>query len=321
VRRDVLRQTLAGAIGRADLTPARTVAPPAPAAVIAPSVEAARQAGRLILVAEDNPTNQRVVLMQLARLGHAAEVKPDGVAALEAYRQGGHALLLTDCHMPEMDGLELSRAIRAVERSDDRPPLPIVAMTANALAGEAERCLEAGMDDFLTKPVDLQQLAQILERWLAKRGSDSRQAEPPAPQAAAASNDAAPVLDLERLRASVGEIDARAASMLELFVSSTEPMIEALRTAIAERNSAVLLKTAHSVKGAAITAGALELGQVCTNVERATRANDWPAIMAEGLLLLAAFTRLATEVSRLAASTAEYGEDEDGEEIGIGTST
>jgi HPt (histidine-containing phosphotransfer) domain-containing protein len=94
-----------------------------------------------------------------------------------------------------------------------------------------------------------------------------------------------------------------------------------LRTAIAERNSAVLLKTAHSVKGAAVTAGALELGQVCTNVERATRANDWPAIMAEGLLLLAAFTRLATEVSRLAASTAEYGEDEDGEEIGIGTST
>jgi CheY-like chemotaxis protein/HPt (histidine-containing phosphotransfer) domain-containing protein len=282
-----------------------------------PSVEAARQAGRLILVAEDNPTNQRVVSMQLARLGYAAEVKADGVAALEAYRQGGHALLLTDCHMPEMDGLELSRAIRAVERSDERTALPIIAMTANALAGEAERCLEAGMDDFLTKPVDLQQLAQILERWMAALAPEGRRPEMQAPQATPGPIDAPPVLDLDRLRASIGEIDARAASMLELFVSSTEPMIDALRAAIAERNSVVLLKTAHSVKGAAITAGALELGQVCTSVERATRANDWPAIIAEGLLLLAAFARLATEVSRLVASTA----DGSGEPEEIGHST
>ncbi|MBF0375385.1 MAG: response regulator, partial [Alphaproteobacteria bacterium] len=131
----------------------------------APSVEEAAAAGALILVAEDNPVNQQVILRQLARLGFAAELAGDGAEALELWKTGRHALLLTDCQMPEMDGFALAAAVREAERGGDRRT-PIVALTANALRGEAERCLAVGMDDYLSKPVELATLRRVVLRWL-----------------------------------------------------------------------------------------------------------------------------------------------------------
>ena len=134
-------------------------------AIAPPEVEEARALGELVLVAEDNPTNRAVAVRQLNRLGLAAEVAVDGKEALDMWRRGSYALVLTDCHMPEMDGFELTHAIRKAEEAGSAR-VPVVAVTANVLEGEAERCLAAGMDDYLGKPVELVDLRRVLARWI-----------------------------------------------------------------------------------------------------------------------------------------------------------
>ena len=120
-----------------------------------------------ILVAEDNRINQVVIRRQLESLGYEAQLADDGVQALAAWRRGRYALLLTDCQMPHMDGYQLTRAIREEERSSQAASrTAIVAITANAAIGETEECLRAGMDDFLSKPLELRKLEQVLVHWL-----------------------------------------------------------------------------------------------------------------------------------------------------------
>ncbi len=131
------------------------------------SREEALQQGCLILVAEDNVINQQVIFRQLAFLGYFADIADDGREALACWESGDYALLLTDLQMPKMDGYELSRAIRAGEAGKRR--MPIIALTANALADEAERCAVAGMDDFVGKPTRLDGLQAMLEKWLPAR--------------------------------------------------------------------------------------------------------------------------------------------------------
>ncbi|NDY93931.1 hybrid sensor histidine kinase/response regulator [Ideonella livida] len=173
-----------------DTAPAAAVAPPpaAPSPPAAPPVDksvgqwaAAPRAARperpeRLLVAEDNPANQKVIGFQLRSLGFAqVDLAADGVQALRLYEAGGHALILTDLHMPEMDGYQLAQAVREREAragaatarlGGSGPRVPIVALTANAQAGEAERCRQRGMDDFLTKPTSLASLEATLARWL-----------------------------------------------------------------------------------------------------------------------------------------------------------
>ena len=146
--------------------------------VEAPTVAAAAARGELILVAEDNVINQNVTRRQLNMLGYAADIVPDGKAALAAWRETRYALLLTDCHMPNMDGFELTRSIRTEEGDDRR--LPIIAVTANALQGEAERCLAGGMDDYLSKPVKLISLKRTLKKWMpAGKGETGEEEDEP----------------------------------------------------------------------------------------------------------------------------------------------
>ncbi len=137
-----------------------------------PSRDDALRQGQLILVAEDNETNQKVILRQLALLGFAADVADDGKQALEGWRSGDYALLLSDLHMPEMDGYQLTAAIRTAEQG--KRHIPIVALTANALRGEAEHCREAGMDDYLSKPARLADLKAMLEKWLPAAAGDTQ---------------------------------------------------------------------------------------------------------------------------------------------------
>jgi PAS domain S-box-containing protein len=120
--------------------------------------------GQWILLAEDNEINRDVISEQLRILGYNAEVAEDGVQALVKWRSGRFALLLTDCHMPNMDGFVLTNTIRSEEPALTR--LPIIAVTGNAMIGEAERCLAAGMDDYLSKPLRMQELGAMLAKWL-----------------------------------------------------------------------------------------------------------------------------------------------------------
>ncbi|WP_298439044.1 transporter substrate-binding domain-containing protein [uncultured Ferrimonas sp.] len=122
--------------------------------------------GRLILVAEDHPINRQVIMTQLQQLGYHADVVEDGVEALAALQQQSYGLLLTDCHMPNMDGYALTKAIRLKEHTQDNHHLPIVALTANAIQGEDIKCIEAGMDAYLCKPVSMVLLQQTMDSWL-----------------------------------------------------------------------------------------------------------------------------------------------------------
>ncbi len=125
---------------------------------VAPSVAQAEAEGTLVLLVDDHPVNRMLIVRQVRTLGYAAQTADDGVQALEMWKSGRFALVITDCHMPHMDGYELARNIRRLESEAGRERVPIIACTANALQGEAETCFAAGMDDFLVKPLELAQL-------------------------------------------------------------------------------------------------------------------------------------------------------------------
>src|SRR5690606_38252322 len=129
-----------------------------------PSRAYALNQGRLILVAEDNETNEKVIVRQLALLGYAADMATNGREALKRWRSGNSALLLTDLHMPEMDGYALAEAIRREEAG--APALPIIALSANALKSEVARCTALGINSYLVKPASLASLQECMEQWM-----------------------------------------------------------------------------------------------------------------------------------------------------------
>jgi signal transduction histidine kinase/CheY-like chemotaxis protein len=225
IRRATLLRGLAEACGRgpgfADVSrsdAAMTTAPP-------PDRDAALAAGQLILVAEDNPTNQLVIARQLAQLGYAADLTDNGRMAFERFRTGRYGLVVTDIHMPEMDGLELTAAIRDSERTQGRARVPILALTADALVSEAERYLSAGIDDHIRKPVSLAQLQDAMARWLPEA------APPQAPNTQSASirrkvaSTEAKILNLEQMRENFGAIDGTTVTLLQRYVESTESLL------------------------------------------------------------------------------------------------
>jgi two-component system sensor histidine kinase/response regulator len=243
--------------------------------VIAPSREKALQEGRLLLIAEDNEINQKVIRQQLALLGYAADVAGDGREALKRWESGNYALLLTDLHMPEMDGYQLTTAIRAAELGKSHAP--IIAFTANALKGEAEHCLDIGMDDYLSKPVQLVHLKAMLEKWLpaAKFGTETVVASIGAEVSSATM--AGPV-DVRVLEALVGDDPAVISEFLQDFRASSVKIATELRAAYQAGQTAVVAAAAHKLKSSARSVGALALGELCAQMEQAGKAGDTAAL-------------------------------------------
>ncbi|MEY4906370.1 MAG: hypothetical protein RL260_88 [Pseudomonadota bacterium] len=204
--------------------------------------------GRLVLVAEDNDINQKVIRRQLSLLGLAAEVAGNGLDALERARSGRYALLLTDLHMPGMDGYELASAVRREELPGQRR-LPIIALTANALSGEAERCRAAGMDDYLSKPVQLDQLGATLARWLA--GVPEGTVVPPP-----ADTPLLPVFDSTALAQLIGDDSVMLASFRRDFLASTRATAQVLRTAVARTDWPQVGALGHRLMSSARAIGA-----------------------------------------------------------------
>jgi signal transduction histidine kinase/DNA-binding response OmpR family regulator len=256
-----------------------------------PSRDEALRLGRLVLVAEDNITNQKVILRQLALLGFAADVADNGRAALQRWRGGGYALLLSDLHMPEMDGYQLTAVIRAEEQAGQR--IPIVALTANALKGEAEQCRAADMDDYLSKPAQLADLQAVLEKWLPAgaemepdsssdvgrdssrhASSESREAVGLKPDLPAASVP----LDVNVLKELVGGDEAVVRNLLHDFRISVEAIAAELRAACAAGQTTAAAAAAHKLKSSSRSVGALALGDLCDEMERAGKNGDTAAL-------------------------------------------
>jgi CheY-like chemotaxis protein/HPt (histidine-containing phosphotransfer) domain-containing protein len=246
-----------------------------------PSRVEALQQGRLVLVAEDNETNQKVIQQQLALLGYASDVASNGSEALERWRSGDYALLLTDLNMPEMDGYELSVAIRAEEKGSRH--LPIFALTANALKGEAERCRVAGMDDFLSKPMPLADLEAMLGKWLpASRPSPGVPAEP------TPLDPTYEPVDVSVLKALVGDDPAIIQDFLHDFRISAAKIAVELKAACMEGQAGQTAALAHKLKSSARSVGALFLGELCADMEEAGKGGQveiltalWPRFETE----------------------------------------
>ena len=247
----------------------------------APTVEEAAAQGCLILVAEDNQTNQFVIKSQMRRLGFAAEFVNDGREAWDVLsrNEGRHGLLITDCHMPFIDGYQLTGLIRDRELTSRRR-LPVVALTANALQGESDICRAAGMDAYLFKPTDLATLDAMVQKWLPRTANLRRSADGPEVNPATAeigtSDASALPVDTAVLAGLLGSSDPDAIrEMLALYLSTEAETPAALR-AFAEAHDAVGLgKVAHAAKGAASSAGAMRLMRLCKAIEESAAGNDW----------------------------------------------
>ncbi|MGI9304135.1 MAG: PAS domain S-box protein [Gammaproteobacteria bacterium] len=244
---------------------------------VLPTVEEAEARGELILVAEDNLTNQDVIRRQLNVLGFAADIAADGKEALTAWKSKAYAVLLTDCHMPELDGYELTGAIREIEKKTGKR-LPIIAITANALEGEGEKCLEAGMDDYLTKPVEMTKLKRTLSKWMPSNGAS--RGENTGKSSARTFPEAAPAgpIDLTFLRECFGDDREMQQSVLEDFSRTTPDYMGNLQDAAAGGRARDVASVAHTVKSAARTVGAHELADLCQALEQAGKEEDWEEI-------------------------------------------
>jgi signal transduction histidine kinase/DNA-binding response OmpR family regulator len=213
-------------------------------------------AGNSVLVVDDHPINREVLVRQLQALGVAADSAADGREGVNAWGSGRYAIVFADVHMPRMDGFEMTAEIRRLEAGNGRLRTPIVAVTANAMAGEDERCRAAGMDGYLAKPVSLPRLRATLQRWLRDAG------------------DNAPAIDRAVLDPWLQDDEAARRDLLAKFSRSASDSRHDIEMAMAAGDLAALAAAAHRLKGSALAVGARALGDAAQTLERAAKAGD-----------------------------------------------
>ncbi|MEW6220989.1 MAG: PAS domain S-box protein, partial [Thermodesulfobacteriota bacterium] len=248
---------------------ARDDRPAEPAAPAGPP-RPASWPGRRVLVVEDDATNQAVAQGFLARLGLEVDLAPDGRAALAALAARPYHLVLMDCQMPEMDGYQATRLIRDPDSPVLDHRVPVVAMTAHAMPGDRERCLAAGMSDYIAKPLQQAELAAAVERSL---GQGLATSTAPPPEAAAGQV----VFDALELQQRLGDLTGVAGLVLATFVRNTPARLAAIVRALAAGDSETVGQEAHAIKGAAAAAAAPRLQETARLLEAGITAGDLAA--------------------------------------------
>jgi CheY-like chemotaxis protein/HPt (histidine-containing phosphotransfer) domain-containing protein len=269
---------------------------------VPPTIAQARARGELILIAEDDEVNKKVILRQMAILGHAAEIADNGADALTLWRAGHYAMLLTDLHMPDMDGYALAEVIRREEsargtRREAR--MPILALTANALRGEAVRAQAIGMDEYLTKPLQLDLLKAAIERWLPRGGAIATSGDVPEASIAAAPGSVIDISVLERL---VGPEPDVLRELLSDYQASSSRLAVELKGARAVGDVRQIGAIAHRLKSSSRAIGALALGDLCAELENMCRSGADESVL-KGALRLEAALGDAIEEARACASS------------------
>ena len=255
-----------------------------------------------ILLAEDNLTNQQVALGILRKLGLHADTVADGSEAIRSLETHPYDLVLMDVQMPEMDGFEATRLVRDPGSAVLNHGIPIIAMTAHAMQGDKERCLAAGMDDYVTKPISPQTLAEALDRWLPREETVSVAraiTEPETAVHASATAAAATLLVFDKagLMARLMDDDELASTVIGGFLEDAPKLILALGTCLRAGDAPGATRQAHTIKGASATVGGEALRAVATEIERAARAGDLDRVRAQLPDLETEFVRLREAMS------------------------
>jgi PAS domain S-box-containing protein len=249
----------------------------------------------LILLAEDNLINQKVAQLQLKKMGYAVQIANNGTEVLAAVAQGDFAAILMDCQMPLMDGFEATATLRKNALPDGRR-IPIIAMTANAMQGDRERCLAAGMDDYLSKPINPDLLKAALAQWVPEV------AEPARTQPATESSplrEAAPALlpspiDFSRLDDYFSDDPDVIVTLLNAFGTSTGPVLDQLHNALKACDRQAVATLVHEIRGTCGNLGVDGMAQIAARIENAAGSGDW----AHGLNLIDELQHLFTRVQR-----------------------
>ncbi|WP_028021774.1 response regulator [Enterovibrio calviensis] len=256
--------------------------------------------GLSILVAEDHPVNQELITTILKGLGCKTTIADNGAIAFERFMSNRYDMVFMDCQMPVMDGYEATRKIRQLEAANHLPAVPIIAMTANALVGDRERCLREGMTEYISKPFKQQTLIDMMNDLMPSIGesgessqntddhlimsahappqaSKSTQSDvtpnyleesPVALQEAQENNQATASFDLSTLRETTGDDPALIAMLVDRYIQTQEKDITALGQAWNEQQFAEVKKLAHKMKGAALMVGAIDFGDLCKEIEQ-----------------------------------------------------
>jgi CheY-like chemotaxis protein/HPt (histidine-containing phosphotransfer) domain-containing protein len=223
-----------------------------------------------VLIAEDNAANRKLALAMLHRLGYSADAAASGLEAIEAVHKLRYDAVLMDCRMPEMDGFQATAEIRRRETSP--PRIPIIAMTADAMEGDRQRCLDAGMDDYLSKPVSFESLAAVLDRWLSP--ADPRP-NPTSPAALSTTEgrrvgseeplDPAIIAGLRRLGKGRGE--QWMPQLISEFLRDAGSNLDRLRLAVEQEDLRTIADRSHALAGSVATFGARGMGQLCRRLK------------------------------------------------------
>ncbi len=230
-----------------------------------------------VLLVEDNAVNLLVAQRLIAQMNLICESAGDGERALERMSAGNLDLVLMDCQMPIKDGFTTTREWRQYEAAQSLPRLPIIAMTANAMAGDRQRCLDAGMDDYLSKPVDRSALEEMLKRWL-QRGAAARRSAATGSAAVGAASSAAlttpakvPALDAEVLAELKDVMGAEFGSLVQLFLADAAKYIEQLEAAAASNQLEQMVTPAHTLKSSSANLGAMAVSEAAKRIEIGAR--------------------------------------------------
>jgi signal transduction histidine kinase/DNA-binding response OmpR family regulator len=218
-----------------------------------------------ILLVEDNPINQEVAQIMLQGFGCSVDIARNGVEALQSVEQNVYDLVLMDCMMPEMDGYAATAEIRQKQKLDQLPYFPIIALTANAIEGDREKCRNAGMDDYLAKPFDSESLLRMIKFWAhisETTSADTVQLTPPY-----INEDA--LINIRALDPNGG--DALLRRIIALYLSSTDASLQSLEQAWAEGDLDAIRATTHSLKSSSDQVGALGLAKLCREIENEAR--------------------------------------------------
>jgi len=229
-----------------------------------------------ILVAEDNLINQELMAAQLDLLGYHADYAKNGIEALACWQKGDYGLLLTDIRMPEMNGYNLARKIRELEQHSGRRAA-VVAITANALEADVEICFEAGIDDVIAKPVELEDLRKALDKW-APAASTAAAELPPTSAIAGTAADGSPaeeVIDLKVLTQSTGDKPELHRHLLQSYRNALAQEIDRLQQAFAWKNSEQIAEYSHKLKSSSRSLGVTNMALACEALESAAKQQSW----------------------------------------------